>query len=141
MLVANAPYVPTDEIAFMPTEARDHEHRVALDGGVDGHAIQARIAAACREWLSPGGRVIIETSVRQAPRTASLLQDAGLRTRILHDEDRDGTAVVGRVVTARGSRGASAARALLDQLGRPPRTEPRSTGRRRAWMPHTVSAA
>ena len=95
LLVANAPYVPTDEIAFMPSEARDHEHLVALDGGADGHAIQARIAAESRAWLSPGGRVIIETSERQAPRTASLLQDAGLRTRIARDEDRDGTAVVG----------------------------------------------
>jgi release factor glutamine methyltransferase len=95
VLVANAPYVPTDEIAFMPSEARDHEHHVALDGGVDGHAIQARIAAGCREWLASGGRVIIETSEAQAPRTASLLQDAGLRTRIVRDDDRDGTAVVG----------------------------------------------
>lgn len=95
VLVANAPYVPTDEIAFMPSEARDHEHHVALDGGVDGLAIQARIAAGCRTWLAPGGRVIIETSEAQAPRTASLLQDAGLRTRIVRDDERDGTAVVG----------------------------------------------
>lgn len=95
VLVANAPYVPTDEIAYMPSEARDHEHHVALDGGVDGLAIQARIAAGCRAWLASGGRVIIETSEAQAPRTASLLQDAGLRTRVVRDDDRDGTAVVG----------------------------------------------
>lgn len=97
VLVANAPYVPTDEIAFMPSEARDHEHLVALDGGVDGHAIQARIAAGCRDWLASGGRVIIETSGRQAARTASLLEDAGLRTRVVRDEERDGTAVVGEL--------------------------------------------
>src|SRR5262249_51817210 len=36
LLVANAPYVPTAAIATMPREARDHEHRVALDGGEDG---------------------------------------------------------------------------------------------------------
>lgn len=95
LLVANAPYVPTDEIAFLPAEAREHEHRVALDGGADGHAVQARIASGCRAWLAPGGRVVIETSVRQAPRTASLLAEAGLETRIVRDEERDGTAVVG----------------------------------------------
>ena len=33
VLAVNAPYVPTDEIALMPTDARDHEHRIALDGG------------------------------------------------------------------------------------------------------------
>ncbi len=95
VLVANAPYVPSDEIDFMPSEAREHEHRVALDGGPDGHAVQARIASGCRAWLAPGGRVIIETSERQAPRTASLLADAGLAVRVLRDEDRDATAVVG----------------------------------------------
>lgn len=101
LLVANAPYVPTDEIAFMPAEAREHEHRVALDGGVDGHAVQARIAARCREWLAPGGRLIIETSERQAPRTASLLEEQGLAVRIVRDEEREGTCVVG-VLPERG---------------------------------------
>lgn len=96
VLVAKAPYVPSAEIAFMPAEAREHEHRMALDGGVDGHAMQARIAEGCRAWLAPGGRVIVETSGRQAARTAELLAGAGLATRIMRDEGRDATAVVGR---------------------------------------------
>ena len=95
VLVANAPYVPTAEIAYMPSEARDHEHRVALDGGPDGHTVQARIASGCRGWLAPGGRVVIETSERQAPDTALLLEQQGLVTRIVRDEERDATAVVG----------------------------------------------
>ena len=45
VLVANAPYVPTDAIATMPPEARDHEPRVALDGGADGLDVQRRIIA------------------------------------------------------------------------------------------------
>jgi len=100
VLVANAPYVPSDEIAFMPAEAREHEHRMALDGGADGHVVQARIASGCRAWLAPGARVVIETSERQAERTTSLLDEQGLRTRVVRDEDRDGTAVVG-VLAAR----------------------------------------
>jgi release factor glutamine methyltransferase len=103
VLVANAPYVPTDEIAFMPAEAREHEHRVALDGGADGHAVQARIAAGSPEWLAPGGRVIIETSRRQAPRTASLLEEQGFQVRVVRDDERDGTCVVGALGGAEGS--------------------------------------
>ena len=33
ILICNAPYVPTGDIAFLPAEARDHEPLVALDGG------------------------------------------------------------------------------------------------------------
>ena len=32
-VVANVPYVPTEDIALLPAEARDHEPLVALDGG------------------------------------------------------------------------------------------------------------
>ncbi len=45
VLICNAPYVPTAEIAFMPAEARDHEALMALDGGADGLAILRRAAA------------------------------------------------------------------------------------------------
>ena len=43
VLVANAPYVPTDAIALLPAEARVHEPRVALDGGPDGLDVQRRV--------------------------------------------------------------------------------------------------
>ncbi|PZQ90860.1 MAG: putative protein N(5)-glutamine methyltransferase [Leifsonia xyli] len=95
LIVANAPYVPSEEIAFMPAEAREHEHRVALDGGRDGHAVQARIASGSPAWLAPRGRVIIETSERQAHRTAALMEGCGLTVRVVCDEQRDGTCVVG----------------------------------------------
>src|SRR5260370_8164870 len=36
VLVANVPYVPTGETAFLPPQARPHEPLVALDGGTDG---------------------------------------------------------------------------------------------------------
>ena len=53
VVVANAPYVPTDAIALMPPEARDHEPRVALDGG-RGRA--RRPAAGRRRGARAGSR-------------------------------------------------------------------------------------
>jgi release factor glutamine methyltransferase len=98
ILIANAPYVPTDEIALMPSEARDHEPLVALDGGADGLDVQRRVVAGAREWLAPGGVLLIETSVRQAPATVALMREAGLDARAVHDDDLDGTAAVGRLL-------------------------------------------
>jgi release factor glutamine methyltransferase len=94
VLVANAPYVPTAEIAHMPTEARDHEPRSALDGGEDGVDLHRRVAAAAPRWLAPGGHLLIETSVRQAGATAAACEGQGLVVRVVHDDDLDGTAVV-----------------------------------------------
>jgi release factor glutamine methyltransferase len=95
VLAVNAPYVPTDEIALMPLEARDHEHLVALDGGGDGLDVQRRVVADARDWLVPGGHLLIETSVRQAPVTLGLFVEAGLDARTEHSEEYDATVVVG----------------------------------------------
>nr|CEL22434.1 Protein-N(5)-glutamine methyltransferase PrmC, methylates polypeptide chain release factors RF1 and RF2 [Kibdelosporangium sp. MJ126-NF4]CTQ89289.1 Protein-N(5)-glutamine methyltransferase PrmC, methylates polypeptide chain release factors RF1 and RF2 [Kibdelosporangium sp. MJ126-NF4] len=95
VLVANAPYVPTDAIALMPAEARDHEPLVALDGGADGLAVQRRVAAQAREWLAPGGHLLIETSDRQAADTAAAFTEHGLRHRIAQSGDLSATVVIG----------------------------------------------
>jgi release factor glutamine methyltransferase len=95
VLVVNAPYVPTDAIATMPPEARDHEHRVALDGGHDGLEVQRRVVAEAPAWLAPGGRLLVETSRGQADRTSGLFATAGFASRVETDDDLDGTVVVG----------------------------------------------
>jgi release factor glutamine methyltransferase len=96
VLVACPPYVPTEAIALMPPEARDHEPVTALDGGVDGLALAGRIAALAPRWLAPGGHLLLEAGERQAPRLAELLRAQGLDPSVVRDEERDATAVVGR---------------------------------------------
>jgi release factor glutamine methyltransferase len=95
LIVANAPYVPTEEIALMPTEARDHEPWVALDGGADGIDLHRRIAAAAGGWLAPQGRLVIETSLAQAAGTTAAFTAAGLTAALRRDDQIEGTAVVG----------------------------------------------
>lgn len=100
VVVANAPYVPTDEIALMPPEARDHEHRVALDGGPDGLDVQRRVAAEAPAWLRPGGRLLVETSRGQAATSAALQEAAGLVVTVERDDDLDATVAVGTLAHA-----------------------------------------
>ncbi|MET0235730.1 MAG: putative protein N(5)-glutamine methyltransferase [Kibdelosporangium sp.] len=95
ILVANAPYVPTEAIALMPPEAREHEPWVALDGGADGLAVQRRVTAAACDWLAPGGHLLIETSAGQAPETAAAFADHGLDARIVKSGQLDATVVIG----------------------------------------------
>ncbi len=95
LLVVNAPYVPTDAIALMPPEARLHEAAVALNGGFDGLEVQGRVIAGASAWLAPGGHLLIETSERQAPMTAALVDGAGLMAEIATDEELDSTVVIG----------------------------------------------
>ncbi len=89
LLLANAPYVPTADIALLPPEAREHENRVALDGGDDGLVLHRRIITGAPSWLAPGGRMLIEVSEEQAPVAASLMADAGLWVQTVTDADDD----------------------------------------------------
>jgi release factor glutamine methyltransferase len=95
LLLANAPYVPTDAIAMMPPEARDHEPRIALDGGGDGLDVHRRIAAEASAWLAPGGHLLIETSREQARSTAEAMSANGLRARVTHSAELDATVAIG----------------------------------------------
>lgn len=95
VIVCNAPYVPTDAIALMPPEARLHEPGVALDGGPQGLDVQARVATGAGDWLAPGGRLLIETSERQAAGTVELMARAGLEPAVSHDPGVGDTVVTG----------------------------------------------
>ena len=96
LLVCNAPYVPTGDVAFLPAEARDHEPLVALDGGLDGLAILRRAASEAPEWLAPDGVLLVETSDRQAEEMVAAMAAAGLSPSIRTDEDWGATVVTGQ---------------------------------------------
>lgn len=100
VLVANAPYVPTGSIRLMPPEARIYESRTALDGGADGADLHRRIATGASSWLAAGGTLLIEAGEEQAHITAAAMRDSGLLPRIVHDDDLDGTVVIGTQQTA-----------------------------------------
>ena len=95
VLAANAPYVPSDRVADMPPEARDHEPRVALDGGADGVDLHRRLAAGAARWLAPGGVLLVETGREQAGLTTDAMAAAGLATVVETDDDVGGCVAVG----------------------------------------------
>jgi release factor glutamine methyltransferase len=100
ILICNAPYVPTGELAFMPPEARDHEARIALDGGDDGLAVLRRVQAQAPRWLALGGVLLVEASERQADAMAGAMTCAGLLAEVHYDEAAGATVVTGTAPAA-----------------------------------------
>ena len=95
VVAASPPYVPTDAVRLMPPEAREHEPRVALDGGPDGLDVVRRLADDAARWLAPGGRLLVDLDETQAPTAAGVLARAGFTTRVASDDDLGATVVVG----------------------------------------------
>ncbi|PEJ57145.1 putative protein N(5)-glutamine methyltransferase [Bacillus sp. AFS002410] len=95
IIVANAPYVPTEAIKFLPQEARLYESKVALDGGIDGNDIHRRVAENASLWLASGGHLLVETSKRQAPRTVEIFTQYGLMAQLIYSKEFDATIVIG----------------------------------------------
>ena len=102
VVAANAPYVPTEQLPFLPREARIHEPAEALDGGWEGLELLRRIAADAPEWLSRNGELLVECSSGQASDLARDFDAAGFDAAVRTDPDT-GTAVVsGRLKSGLG---------------------------------------
>ncbi|MBK8479969.1 MAG: peptide chain release factor N(5)-glutamine methyltransferase [Proteobacteria bacterium] len=77
LVLANLPYIPSDELARLAPEVRDWEPRSALDGGGDG--LDAIRALVCQlgSRLRAGGQVLLEVGAGQAREVAGLLEASG----------------------------------------------------------------
>jgi release factor glutamine methyltransferase len=65
IILSNPPYIPSDQLAALAPEVRDHEPRLALDGGADGLAVIDRLIAGAPAHLQPGGYLILEIGYDQ----------------------------------------------------------------------------
>ena len=77
VLCANVPYVPTTAIATLPTDVRDHEPRLALDGGPDGLDAYRLLAGEILRVLKPAGMFAVEIGHDQSSAVEALFNQAG----------------------------------------------------------------
>ncbi len=78
LVVSNPPYIERAAIATLTPEVRDHDPRLALDGGPDGLAAYRAICPMLPRLLAPHGLVVFEVGAGQAADVAALLAHAGL---------------------------------------------------------------
>ena len=77
LIVSNPPYIPTAEIEGLDPEVRDHDPRMALDGGGDGLEFYRFLALRARRWLKASGGMFLEFGDGQAPELCRLFVAAG----------------------------------------------------------------
>jgi release factor glutamine methyltransferase len=94
-ITINPPYIPAADIAGLDADVRDHEPRLALDGGADGLDFYRRIAREVGPYLAGG--LFVEVGIQQAAAVGALFAEAGLHDVRAH-KDLNG---VDRVVSAR----------------------------------------
>ncbi|MEB3264687.1 MAG: peptide chain release factor N(5)-glutamine methyltransferase [Synechococcus sp.] len=78
LVLANPPYIPSAVVEQLEPVVREHEPRLALDGGPDGLTALRILAAGAPAALAPGGWLLLEHHHDQSAAVLDLLRGAGL---------------------------------------------------------------
>ncbi len=96
VIISNPPYIPTGDLEGLQPEVRDHDPRLALDGGPSGLGFFRALALNSAASLHPGGRLLLEVGDNQATAVGELLADCSWRI----DQILDDLAGIPRIVIA-----------------------------------------
>lgn len=78
LIVSNPPYIRSGDIAGLAREVREHDPKLALDGGPDGLQAYRELASEIMRLLAPGGRFFVEIGQGQGDDVRALFAAAGL---------------------------------------------------------------
>lgn len=77
LVVSNPPYIASAVIDTLAVEVRDHDPRLALEGGADGLDCYRRLIPEMFKALKPGGRGAVEIGFDQGAAVVALMRAAG----------------------------------------------------------------
>ena len=103
VIAAVPPYVPDDDMALLPREARDHEPASALRGGPDGLRWIRALIDEASDWIQPGGLLLVELSDHQLAAAAQYGVGRGWRQEPTEQEDESRTTVLALRAETRSS--------------------------------------
>jgi release factor glutamine methyltransferase len=74
IIVCNPPYIKSGDISSLQKEVREHEPRIALDGGDDGLDFYRRLAKEVNRYIVRGGMLMLEVGENQAEDVLKLFE-------------------------------------------------------------------
>ena len=74
IIVSNPPYIKSEEIQSLDIQVKDHEPRLALDGGLDGLDFYRRITKDSLEYLKDNSLLIYEIGYEQSKEVEDILK-------------------------------------------------------------------
>lgn len=79
LVVSNPPYIPTLDIDALSVEVREHDPKLALDGGADGLVAYRRIMEQLPDLLSAPGIAVLEIGIGQDETVREIVESRGLQ--------------------------------------------------------------
>jgi release factor glutamine methyltransferase len=73
-ILSNPPYIAREDIPKLQPGVRDYEPHLALDGGPGGYEVFQRLISQARDYLVPGGYLIVEIGAPQEKEARQRIQ-------------------------------------------------------------------
>lgn len=96
IIYSNPPYIKTKEIENLQVEVREHEPRLALDGGEDGLVFYRKIVKESIDYLKENGFLVFEIGYDEGNEVLQLMKDK-FNVKIYKDLNNFDRVVVGRL--------------------------------------------
>lgn len=96
LIYSNPPYIKSSEIENLQLEVKDHEPRLALDGGIDGLYFYREIIKETPNYLNNNGFLVFEIGYDEAE-DISLIMEKNFDTKIYKDLNNLDRVIVGQL--------------------------------------------
>jgi len=87
LIVANLPYVPSEDMSSLSLDILHHEPRIALEGGGDGLDLYREFFGKAPEKIKKGGKMFVEIGERQGEKMVKIVKNVFPDAKVTWEKD------------------------------------------------------